>query len=869
MMDQYPVHRSVFAFDIAEFSAMHRDDHTQLALRAAVYRVVRESFTVAGIPWDSCLCEDRGDGAIVVVPAEVSKVLLLAPLLPILSAALTEHNRCSGVDERIWLRVAVHAGEITRDDHGLSGADLVLACRLLDTDELRTALAQADVPLAVIVSAAIYDAIVRHRYRGIDAAAYHPVSPKVKNSHLHGWIHLPGAEYPPMVDLPHVPVGRAPPRQLLPSVTTFVGRDPELRLLDKLSSETGRLLVVMGPPGVGKTTLAIRWANQVQDQFVDGQLHADLGGPSGPAATDQVLGRFLRALGVPAAQVPIEPAELSALFRTLTSSLRLLVVLDGAVSAEQVRTLLPSSESSMTIVTSRRRLGSLVADGARFVDVGPMPEEDGVELLARLVGDDRIERAPEWARRLVELCAGLPIALCVAGARLVLHRQWTVERVAGDLLDERRRLVLLSLGADLSVEVVFDMSYQALSPPAARLYRLLGLHPGPDFDVGLAAAALASPVLDAENLLDELLTANLVEELPANRCRLHDLIRLHSRQQAEATETAEERSAALRRMLDWYLHTATAAGRVVTPHRTDVRRDIEQVPVEPVVFDGHREALDWLDRERVNLFAAANAASQHGWQSTAWQLADAMWGLFLFRTYYNEWLQFDLLAVRATQECADRAAEAGAHDRLGLLFHAVRRNDEALEHMAKAAEIWRDLDDRHRIAGSMERFGFAYLDQGRVTLALEHFQRALAKYRELDEPRSIGLALISIGRALIEINWPAEAVRHLTEATTVLDRLAVPDAYNSARAHIALGRAELRTGQHNSAQTRLSSALATMRAVNSPLGQADAAFALGELYEQLGKNQLARNNYRHTEKIFAQLGNPSVGQVRERIHQLK
>src|SRR5262249_38336502 len=157
-----------------------------------------------------------------------------------------------------------------------------------------------------------------------------------------------------------------------------------------------------------------------------------------------------------------------------------------------------------------------------------------------------------------------------------------------------------------------------------------------------------------ERLVDELATANLLEDMPANRCRLHELIRLHARQEAMAVEPAEERALALRRMLDWYLYTATTAGHVVTPHRTDVRRRCAQVPVDPTTFAGHADALDWLDRERVNLLAAAREAVDQGWHATAWQLADSMWGLFLFRTHYYDWLQFDLLAVRATEEDADR-----------------------------------------------------------------------------------------------------------------------------------------------------------------------------------------------------------------------
>ncbi|GLY38384.1 NTPase [Amycolatopsis sp. NBRC 101858] len=863
-MTRDPVHHSLFTVDIEDFSARYRNDRARLAVRAAMYRLVHDSFTTAEVDWDSCTYQDCGDGAVIIVPPKVSTVLLLDPLLPGLLAGLVDHNLRAPPAQRIRLRVAVHAGEITRDEHGVTGHDLVVVCRLLDSAELRAALAYADTPLAVGVSDHVYDTIVRHGYRGIEPSTYHPVTVQVKKTRLHGWIHVPGSRVPPSFEAHG---GETPPQQLLPDLTAFVGRAMEHRLLDKLSVES-RLLVLSGPPGVGKSAIAMQWCHQVVDRYPDGQLYAHLGGPAGSVTVEQVLGHFLRVLGVAAPRVPVGLAEQSALFRSLTAGRRLLLVLDDVESADQVRALLPSSAVSTTVVTSRSRLSGLVANGGRLIEIAPLPEEDGVELLARLVGDGRIEREQPCAQQLAALCAGLPLALCVAGARLVSHPRWSVEKVVAELVDEGRRLAGLSLAGDLSVQVVFDMSSETLSPPAARLYRLLGLHPGPDFEIGLAAAAVAVPTAEAERLVDEIVTANLLADPAADRYRLHDLIRLHARQQALAHEPAEQRELALRRMLDWYLRTATDAGAVVTPHRTDVRRDFADVPVETVTFAGHADALEWLDRERVNLLAAARSAADNGWNTTAWQLADAMWGLFLYRTHYYDWLQFDLLAVRATVEDADREAEAGANDRLGLLFHALGRNDEALAHMATAAQIWRELGDRHRIAGSMERFGFAYLDQGRIELALTHFEQALEGYRELRQQRSVGLALVSIGRALFTAGRPAEAEPPLAEAVGVLDGLDVPDPYNAARARIALARTEIQIGARERALERLRVAAAAMRAVNSPLGQADAEWALGELFEHAGEPRVAKGHYERTEEIYARLGNPGVDQVREHISRL-
>jgi tetratricopeptide (TPR) repeat protein len=384
----------------------------------------------------------------------------------------------------------------------------------------------------------------------------------------------------------------------------------------------------------------------------------------------------------------------------------------------------------------------------------------------------------------------------------------------------------------------------------------------------MAAAVLATSRAEAEQFVDELVTASLLEEVAEDRCRFSDLLRIDAHDRAHEEESPVERSLCVRRMLDWYLTCATEAGKIVTPHRRGLRRDIEYVPVDQVAFTGHNDALDWLDRERLNLLAAARAAFEQGLPAMTWQLADAMWGLFLFRTHYYDWMQFDLLAVTATQNGPDPAAEAEAQDRLGLLFHALGRNDEAQHHMRRAAELWRDLDERHRIASSTERFGFTYLDQGRAELAIEHFTEALSGYREVGEQRSAGLALISIGRALIESGRFAEAIFHLQEARAELGTLETPDPYNYARALLALGRAETGAGDWPAAHAYLAETLAAMRGMKSRLGEADVCWALAELYDKSGDRTKAREYFRRTEVMLADLGNPGVSRVRAQLDAL-
>ncbi|MBY8850405.1 NTPase, partial [Saccharothrix sp. MB29] len=329
---------------------------------------------------------------------------------------------------------------------------------------------------------------------------------------------------------------------------------------------TRMLAVLSGPGGIGKTALALQWAHDVGDLFGDGQLYVDLAGFSGarPVLPEEALGLFLRGLGVPPREVPADLAEQAALYRSLTADKKLLVLLDNACSAAQVRPLAPNSPSSAVLVTSRSRLTGLVAEGARLLDVGPLATSSALRLLAKVVGR-RVDDEPDPAKALVRMCGGLPIAVRVAAARLATRPKWSVRKVLAELGDERRRLSLLS-APELSVQTTFDLSYRALHPPAATLYRRLGLHPGQEFGASVAASVLDAGE-DPLTSLEELVDGNLVESVGEGRYRFHDLLRLHARNKADAEEGAAELDRVVRRMVEWYLMGAMAADRVVTPHR--------------------------------------------------------------------------------------------------------------------------------------------------------------------------------------------------------------------------------------------------------------------------------------------------------------
>jgi hypothetical protein len=326
------------------------------------------------------------------------------------------------------------------------------------------------------------------------------IGPSLQARDVHGDVHF------------YQPRDRMPRPSQLPPVSRLTGRTSELELLN--AAREDRVVVVSGPPGIGKTALALHWGHSVRAEFPDGILYADLHGhaPDGPAAPSEVLGRFLRALGIASQQIPSELAEQTALYRSATADRHMLVVLDDALSAAQVSPLLPSSPASVTVITSRWRLASLRRYGARVIQLGRLTPEAGLELLTQTLGDDRVQLELEAGRELVNLCARLPLAVCVAGARLAARPRWPIREMVDALAHERLRLAALTMEGDTAVRAALDLSYQALPASEARMYRLMGLYPGTVFDSAIAAATAAVPGPEARRLLGVLADANLLDD---------------------------------------------------------------------------------------------------------------------------------------------------------------------------------------------------------------------------------------------------------------------------------------------------------------------------------------------------------------------
>jgi DNA-binding SARP family transcriptional activator len=463
---------------------------------------------------------------------------------------------------------------------------------------------------------------------------------------LHEWVlaadpglELPGQAWAAATAAPPMPV--VVPRELPADVAAFTGRAAELAELDRLlpgpaGEDSGKapgavvIAAVAGTAGAGKTALAVRWAHRVAGQFPDGQLYVNLRGydPGQPVAPDEALAGFLRALGVADADIPLEEAERAARYRSLVAAKRLLVVLDNAASEAQVRPLLPGSESVMVVVTSRDSLAGLVAvDGARRLDVDVLPQGEAVALLCALIGP-RVGDDPAAAEDLARLCARLPLALRVAAERAAARPDTPLADLVAELGGEGDRLELLAAGGDsrAAVTSVFSWSYRHLPADAARMFRLLGLHPGPDWDRCAAAALTTSSAVEAGRLLAALARAHLIQPAGPGRYQMHDLLRGYAAHLAARHDTDQARQAALTGLFDYYLAVCAAATARLAPagHQQQPQPPPAGIPVPE--FGDRAAARAWLDTELSTLTALVTYAAAHGWPSHTARLA-AWYGL--------------------------------------------------------------------------------------------------------------------------------------------------------------------------------------------------------------------------------------------------
>jgi tetratricopeptide (TPR) repeat protein len=650
------------------------------------------------------------------------------------------------------------------------------------------------------------------------------------------------------------------PRQLPADVAGFSGRSADLARLDQLLDAGAitaalSLGVVSGTAGVGKTALAVHWAHRVADRFPDGQLFVNLCGydVERAVAPETVLAEFLRALGVDSSAIPWGRAERAALYRTLLHGRRMLVLLDNASDEEQVRPLLPGSGSCFVVVTSRDRLSGLaVREGAHRVDVDLLSPTEAVDLLGTLVGT-RVDAEPAAAVTLAEQCARLPLVLRVAAELAAVRSGTPVSELVAELTDERRRLDMFDAAVDerSAVRTVFEWSYRRLPAAAARLFRLLGLHPGADID-GYALAALAgADVAASRTHLDVLIQAHLIRESRPGRYRMHDLLRAYAAERS-GTESEADRRAALARLLGHYLAGAAEAMDILYPAERH-HRPPPPAPTGPVPPLGTEElARAWLDAERSNLVAATVLAADQGWPAQAGQLAATLNNYLNVAGHFGDTLTTSSHALRAARLHGDHRVEALACYNLGGAYMLLADYDQAVEYFRQALAGYEATGDIAGTARALSAVGWVHAERGGYAATLDHYQQALARYQEAGDRLGVATMLGWVGLELGRAGRLDESLDHFRRARSVCREIRAYD--REVEVLSDLGQVLIWAGRYTEMLEPTREAIVLTRQIGDRVHEPDLLINLAESLAATGRAKQALTHYRSALALARKIG---------------
>ncbi|MGH3404852.1 MAG: AfsR/SARP family transcriptional regulator [Streptosporangiaceae bacterium] len=654
------------------------------------------------------------------------------------------------------------------------------------------------------------------------------------------------------------------PAQLPADVADFTGREEHLlRLRQMLTPATSaanpaavNIAGVVGTPGLGKTVLAVHAAHALRRSFPDGQLFVSLLGASQqPAKSDEVLARLLRDLGVEPDRIPATLEERAALYRTRLTDRRVLIVLDDARDSAQVRPLLPGSASCAVIVTSRHWLSDLA--GSRLVDLDVLGDDEAEEMLTRIIGEDRVVAEPEPVRDVLRACAGLPLAIRIAGARLAARRGWTVSTMARRLADERRRLDELTAG-DLAVRACFEVSFTSLPRSAApgavdpaRAFRLLGLWQGPYISLQAAAALLDEDEDRVADALEILVDAHLLESTSSDWYRFHDLLRTYAAERANAEEPPQATRAAISRLLHWYLRSADAASHLINPLRDRVPLDRERGSAPVLSFASTDETLTWSRLERDNLVAATRQAAAEELHDVAWKLPVAVMLCFDLHGYRAEWLATHEVGLASARAVGDRAGEAWVLSNMGVVL-SQQQVPDADRYFVQALEIRRDLGDLRGQAQITNNLAFSYHFQGLHEKAVQPLHEALALQRTIGHRYGEATTLCNLGEAYLELGRLPEAIARERDALAIVHEIGLPRLEGWVLQH--LGRAHRDSGRLEEGAALLEQALASHRAQGNKLGEAQDLEHLGQAMAQSDRPAEARSLLARAAELFEEIG---------------
>ncbi|TDB76256.1 tetratricopeptide repeat protein [Micromonospora sp. KC723] len=673
------------------------------------------------------------------------------------------------------------------------------------------------------------------------------------------------------------------PHQLPPALASFVGRAAQLAQLDAECGGDNGLpfagtngpggpaptsIVLSGTAGVGKTTLAVYWAHRVAERYPDGQLYVNLRGfdPTGSMMTPaEAVRGFLEALDVPPERIPTHLPAQVGLYRSLLAGRRMLVVLDNARDADQVRHLLPGSPGCLALVTSRNRLAGLVAaEGARPITVDLLSVEEARQLLARRLGADRLT-VERWAvDEMIERCARLPLALAVVAARGMAHPGFPLATLAAELRETQRLPGTFDSGdAGTDVQAVFSWSYQSLTPPAARLFRLLGCHPGPDIGIPAAASLAGLPRDQVHRLLAELANAHLVTEHAPGRFGAHDLLRGYAAELTESNDSPEAQRTAIRRGLDHYLHTAHAAALLLQPGWDPIPLAAAEHGVLPERISDHSDALAWFTTEHRVLLEVVTRAERAGFEGHAWRLARTLVDFLQRRGHWCDLVHSQQTALVAAQRANDPSGQASAHRDLARVLARVGEPEAAEEHYRAALRLFGELDDYTGQARTHRAFG-AMLDRlGRHTDVLYHAQRAADLYRAAGHLSGEASAQNGVGWAYAQLGQYGPALEHCRQALVLLRR--TDDRHGEANTWDSLGFIHDRLGRHRRAVRCYHRALNLFVQIGERYDEAETLTRLGDSRCSLGDRAGAVRTWQRALRILDDLGHPDAEGLRDRL----
>jgi tetratricopeptide (TPR) repeat protein len=666
----------------------------------------------------------------------------------------------------------------------------------------------------------------------------------------------PAAQFPQAQPLP-------PLAQLPADIGDFTGRTDHVQNLRNLLTGPQRpdspgavvVAAVIGAGGLGKTTLAVHAAHQLRAHFPDGQLYAHLVGANAhPVTPSDVLARFLRDLGVDPARIPASEEERGAQYRSLLTDRRVLIVLDDARDAAHVRPLLPGSATCAVLVTTRNRMPDLA--GSRFVDLDVLDPAEARAMFAGIISSSRAAAEPEATDEVLTACAGLPLAIRIAGARLAARGNWTVRNLARRLSDQRRRLDELKTG-DLAVRACFEVSFSSLPSyeaggiDPAHAFRLLGLWPGPSVALPAAAALIGQPEDAVADALEVLVDAQLLQAPAPDRYRFHDLLRAYAAERAMAEEAEGVRDAAICRILTWYLHTVEAVAQMVSPHRYRIPMPAVDPQCHPLAFDTLTQALNWCETERANLVAGTRQAAVAGLHELAWRLPVASFGFFNRRTYWADWVETHRVALASVRRLGDRRAEALVLNNLGTAYYR-QGMDEAADCFEQALAIRREIGDLPGEAQTATNIADNYLRLKRFDEALDLLKRIQEIERELASPYSEGVALNNLGEAYLAVGRDEEAVASLVEARRIFQDIG--EIRGEGYALTNLGAAYLALGRTAEAIGVLERALERRQVSGDRFDEAHTLRDLGRAYLAAGRPDQGRDCLRRAAATFAELG---------------